>query len=297
MSSQLKQTITPQIQLLATTMMRRSQELRLGQSTASLSFISLLAMVPLLTVVFATLATFPVFTKFNEAIQLMLVQNLLPEGFALTIARYLNQFTTKAQTLSLFGIGFLVVTATMMMLTLDKTMNLIWRVKTPRPFLHRLLVYWFVLLLGPIFVGAGTALVILLAGGKRAMMSGFFGLGWWDLVNLGLTFSAFLLCYRWVPNVTVRWRDAAMGAAAGAGLSELARGLFIGYVSAVPTYQQIYGSLAAIPAMLVWTYISWWAFLAGGLLASCLPEMGLAIACISTLAHHNHDSKETAHES
>ena len=293
MSPQLKQQLT----LLATTMMRRSRELRLGQSTAALSFISLLAMVPLLTVVFATLASFPVFIKINEAIQLMLVQNLLPEGFALTIARYLNQFTTKAQTLSLLGITFLVVTATMMMLTLDKTMNLIWRVRQPRPFLHRLSVYWIVLLLGPIFVGAGTALVILLAGGKRAMAAGFLGVEWWDLMNFGLTFAAFSLCYRWVPNVPVRWRDAALGAAAGAGISEVARGLFISYVSAVPTYQQIYGSLAAIPAMLVWTYISWWAFLMGGLLASCLPESRLTCARISAGVTNNKDHQETAHES
>ncbi|MEY3709388.1 MAG: hypothetical protein RIQ67_1028 [Pseudomonadota bacterium] len=261
----------------------RTQELRLGQSAASLSFMSLLAMVPLLTVVLATLTAFPIFKKLQEAVQLVLIENLLPQGFANTIFRYLNQFVTKARTLSLVGIGALVATATVMMLTLDKTLNLIWRVKTPRPFLHRLSVYWLVLLIGPILVGAGAALAILLAGGKRAMTDSFLGVEWWDFVNFTLTFLAFFLCYRWIPNLPVRGRDAAIGAVVGAGLSELARLMFLGYFGAVPNYQQVYGPLAAIPALLIWTYLSWWVFLAGALLAASLPEWRGASARISTV--------------
>ncbi|CAM8627420.1 Rbn Ribonuclease BN family enzyme [Burkholderiales bacterium] len=278
MSEQLKSRLSILVRIMA----GRTQELRLGQSAASLSFMSLLAMVPLLTVVLATLTAFPIFKKLQEAVQLVLIENLLPQGFANTIFRYLNQFVTKARTLSLVGIGALVATATVMMLTLDKTLNLIWRVKTPRPFLHRLSVYWLVLLIGPILVGAGAALAILLAGGKRAMTDSFLGVEWWDFVNFTLTFLAFFLCYRWIPNLPVRGRDAAIGAVVGAGLSELARLMFLGYFGAVPSYQQVYGPLAAIPALLIWTYLSWWVFLAGALLAASLPEWRGASARIST---------------
>ncbi|MBU6217688.1 MAG: YihY family inner membrane protein [Burkholderiales bacterium] len=278
MSEQLKSRLSILVRIMA----GRTQELRLGQSAASLSFMSLLAMVPLLTVVLATLTAFPIFKKLQEAVQLVLIENLLPQGFANTIFRYLNQFVTKARTLSLVGIGALVATATVMMLTLDKTLNLIWRVKTPRPFLHRLSVYWLVLLIGPILVGAGAALAILLAGGKRAMTDSFLGVEWWDFVNFTLTFLAFFLCYRWIPNLPVRGRDAAIGAVVGAGLSELARLMFLGYFGAVPNYQQVYGPLAAIPALLIWTYLSWWVFLAGALLAASLPEWRGASARIST---------------
>ena len=278
MSEQLKSRLSILVRIMA----GRTQELRLGQSAASLSFMSLLAMVPLLTVVLATLTAFPIFKKLQEAVQLVLIENLLPQGFANTIFRYLNQFVTKARMLSLVGIGALVATATVMMLTLDKTLNLIWRVKTPRPFLHRLSVYWLVLLIGPILVGAGAALAILLAGGKRAMTDSFLGVEWWDFVNFTLTFLAFFLCYRWIPNLPVRGRDAAIGAVVGAGLSELARLMFLGYFGAVPNYQQVYGPLAAIPALLIWTYLSWWVFLAGALLAASLPEWRGASARIST---------------
>ncbi|MFZ9411287.1 MAG: YhjD/YihY/BrkB family envelope integrity protein, partial [Burkholderiaceae bacterium] len=104
----------------------------------------------------------------------------------------------------------------------------------------------------------------------------------WDFVNFTLTFLAFFLCYRWIPNLPVRGRDAAIGAVVGAGLSELARLMFLGYFGAVPNYQQVYGPLAAIPALLIWTYLSWWVFLAGALLAASLPEWRGASARIST---------------
>jgi membrane protein len=113
------------------------------------------------------------------------------------------------------------------------------------------------------------------------MSSGFLGVDWWDLINLGLTVAAFALCYRWIPNVTVRWRDALIGALVGAVLSELARLVFLGYFTAMPTYQQVYGPLAAIPALLIWTYLTWWVFLAGALLASILPSLEAVGARIS----------------
>lgn len=269
---------------LASIMIARSRELRLGQSAASLSFISLLALVPLLTVILATLTSFQIFGAIREAIQLLLVQNLLPEGFAVLIFRYLNQFISKAQALSAFGLVFLLLTATAMMLTLDRTLNLLWRVEKPRPLIHRVSIYWLALLLGPILAGAGAALAIFLAGGKRAMAAGLLGFEWWDLMNLVLTTGAFSLCYRWIPNATVAWRDALIGGVSGAVVSELARSVFVGYLGAVPTYQQVYGALAAIPALLIWAYISWWVFLLGALLTSVLPEWRSAGASISPVS-------------
>ena len=270
-------------------MAARERELRLGQSAASLSFISLLALVPLLTVVFATLTSFPVFSRILEVVQLIVVDNLLPEGFANTIYRYLNQFVSKARTLSLVGIAVLLMAATVMMLTLDRTLNLIWRVRKPRPLLHRLSVYWAALVLGPLLVGASAWLAILLAGGRRALDSGFFGIEWWDLVNLGLTVAAFSLCYRWIPNVSVRWRDALIGGVAGAVISEFSRLLFMGYFGTLSVYRQVYGPLAAIPALLIWTYLTWWTFLAGALLASILPEWRAANARISAMRGNGRD--------
>lgn len=279
--------MTQQLKLNAVALFRamagRERELRLGQSAASLSFISLLALVPLLTVVFATLTTFPIFSKILEAVQLIVVESLLPEGFANTIYRYLNQFVSKARTLSLVGIAFLLIAATVLMLTLDRTLNLIWRVRKPRPLLHRLSVYWSALVLGPLLVGASASLAMLLAGGRRAMGSGFLGIEWWDLVNLSLSVAAFSLCYRWIPNVPVRWRDALIGGVAGAVISELARLLFMGYFGTISVYRQVYGPLAAIPALLIWTYLTWWTFLAGALLASILPEWRAANARISNM--------------
>lgn len=268
------------LSFLLKAMAEREREFRLGQTAASLSFISMLALVPLLTVALATIASFPIFSKILEAVQMVIVQNLLPDGFAMTIYRYLNQFVAKARTLSVVGIGFLLLTATMMMLTLDRTLNLIWRVKQPRPLLHRLSVYWLALLLGPILVGASASLAMLVAGGQNSRAS-FIGIEWSDVVNVTLVSAAFTLCYRWIPNANVAWKDALVGGVMGAVLTEIGRSVFLGTFAALPTYRQVYGPLAAIPALLIWTYLSWWVFLAGALLASILPEWRAAGASIS----------------
>lgn len=289
----MSQLLKSRLVSLARLMDDRARELRLGQSAASLSFTSLMALVPLLTVVLATLALFPVFDRIRDAVQVVLLENLLPEGFSAIIFKYLNQFVMKARTLSIVGIVFLLVTATLMMLTLDRTLNLLWRVSRPRPLLHRLSIYWLALLLGPVLVGSGAALAIFLAGGSRGLNSGFLGLQWWDLVNLMLTLAAFTLCYRWIPNAAVRWKDALTGAWVGAVAAELARVLFVSYVASVPTYQQVYGPLAAIPALLIWTYLTWWVFLAGALLASVLPEWRALGASIS---HQPHESRRPQQE-
>lgn len=276
------QQLKSNLQFLFKAMAARERELRLGQTAASLSFISILALVPLLTVVLATLASFPIFSKILEAVQLVIVQNLLPDGFAMVIYRYLNQFVAKARTLSVVGIGFLLLTATMMMLTLDRTLNLIWRVRRPRPLMHRISIYWLALLLGPILVGAGASLAMLVAQTEKVQVS-FFGIEWSDVLNVLLVCAAFTLCYRWIPNARVAWRDALVGGVVGAVVTEIGRALFLGTFAALPTYRQVYGPLAAIPALLIWTYLSWWVFLAGALLASILPEWRAAGASISAM--------------
>ena len=110
-------------------------------------------------------------------------------------------------------------------------------------------------------------------------------------MNLGLTVAAFSLCYRWIPNVSVRWRDALIGGLAGAVISELSRLLFMSYFGTLSIYRQVYGPLAAIPALLIWTYLTWWTFLAGALLASILPEWRAANARISAISGSSGDGR------
>lgn len=252
------------------TVWRRAGELRLGQSAASLSFSWLLAMVPLITVSLAIVTSFPVFDEIRVSLQKLIVQHFIPDGVGQQLSRYLDQFVRRAGSLSLVGFVVLALTATVMMFTLDKTLNLIWGVERPRAFWKRLLIYWAAILVGPLAVGGGTAALSWLASGHVRWFS-VGGMAWWDWMNLLLTWATYSLCYRYLPNTRVWMRHAAVGGLCAAVLTEMAQQSFGSLLGAMPTYRQVYGPLAAIPLFMVWTYLSWWFFLLGALLASLLP--------------------------
>jgi membrane protein len=240
-------------------------DLRLGQAAASLSFAWLLAMVPLLTVSLALSTSFFELEDIRRNAQQLIYEHFLPQGIGGQLTRYLDQFLRKAASLSLLGFVFLAMTATIMMLTLDKTLNLIWAVDQHRPLLKRILMYWVALLLGPLVAGGGSMLLSVLERRSPEL--------WLDWTNLLVTFLALTLCYRILPNAPVLWRHAAVGAVFAAVLTELGQKFFGGILGAIPTYRQIYGPLAAFPLFLIWTYLTWWLFLLGALIASQMQFM------------------------
>ena len=127
------------------------------QTAGSLTFTTLLSIVPLLTVALSLATAFPVFREGTEALQNYVVQNFLPEaGGAKAIVAQINEFTAKAGQLTAIGLAFLGVTAIMLMLTIDESMNRVFRVHRPRPLAQKLLMYWGVLTLGPVLIGMST---------------------------------------------------------------------------------------------------------------------------------------------
>jgi membrane protein len=239
-------------------------ELRLGQAAASLSFAWLLAMVPLLTVSLALSTSFFELEDIRRSAQAFIFEHFLPQGIGGQLTRYLDQFLRKAASLSLLGFVSLAMTATIMMFTLDKTLNLIWGVSQHRPFLKRILLYWVALGLGPLVAGGG-AMVLSIVERQSPMQ-------WFDWTNLLVTFLVLTLCYRILPNAPVQWRHAAVGAMLAAVLTETGQKFFGGILGAIPTYRQIYGPLAAFPLFLIWTYLTWWIFLLGALVAARMPS-------------------------
>ena len=123
-----------------------------SRAAASLAFSSVLALVPLFTVVFVTLSAFPAFHQWQETIENFIFQNFVP-ALGAQVQSYLVEFSAKAKGLQAFGIAILVVTVLSMMSTIDSTFNVIWRIKRKRPLMVRFLVYWAVLTLGPILIG------------------------------------------------------------------------------------------------------------------------------------------------
>ncbi|MCQ4311976.1 virulence factor BrkB family protein [Stutzerimonas sp. VN223-3] len=233
-------------------------------SAAALTYTTLFAVVPMMTVTFAMLSAIPAFQGVGEQIQMYIFSNFIPSTGA-TIQQYLVAFTDQARQLTWFGVGFLMATALMMLLTIEKAFNVIWRVRQPRRGMSSFLLYWAILSLGPLLLGAGFAMStyitsLSLISGPHALLGVRTVLKAMPLV---LSIAAFTLIYAAVPNTRVPLRHAFVGGVFTAVLFEAAKQLFGLYVSYFPSYQLIYGAFAAVPLFLLWVYLSWMIVLFG----------------------------------
>lgn len=262
-----------EIKNLAGFALQRLREGRLTQVAGSLTFTSILAIVPILAVAFAIFTAFPLFTTFRSSLEAYFVQNLMPKGIANTILGYLTQFATKASRVSAISAVALLITSILTMATIDKAFNQIWHVKRSRPWAQRLLVYWAIITLGPLLIGFSMSLTSYLFAATNTVVNSvpFLGVIFYALVSLLLTTGAYTLLYVLVPNRPVSWRDAATGGLVAALAFEVAKRLFAEFISHFPTYTVVYGALAAIPIFLVWVYLSWLITLMGAVITAALP--------------------------
>lgn len=253
--------------------LQRLNQERLPQVAGSLTFTTVLALVPMLTIALALFTTFPIFNAFRTSLEAYFIQSVMPKGIANTILGNLNQFASKATRLSALGAIGLIVTTLIMMSTIDRAFNHIWRVKSARPFTQRLVIYWAIMTLGPLLIGVSITVTSYLLGATSGMVMKvpLVGAIAYTLLSVFLTMGAFTLLYIVVPNRLVDWRDAACGGLLAAVVFEIAKRLFVVFIAKFPTYTVIYGALAALPIFLLWIYVSWLVTLMGAVLAAALP--------------------------
>ena len=252
---------------------RRFAEDRCMQTASSLTFTTLLALVPIITVALTVVSAFPVFESLIRHLQRFLMSNIVPESVS-SITAYAAQFSENATQLTAVGIAFVGLTALMLMVTIDAAFNRIWRASRPRNLLQRILVYWMVLTVGPLFVGASLSLTSYMIRLSLGLIDNPPGLGllMFRFTSLALTAVALALLYWTVPNRSVLKRDALVGGlSAGVCLEAMKQG-FSFYVAHFATYELVYGAFAAIPVFLMWIYLSWLIVIGGAVLAALLPE-------------------------
>lgn len=252
---------------------RRLDEEQLPQVAGSLTFTVVFAVVPILTVAFAIFTAFPLFSTFRSALDTYLIQSLMPQGVANTIMQYLNEFAAKSARLSAVGGIALIITSISMMSTIERVFNQIWRVKASRPFLQRLLLYWAIITLGPLVLGASFSVTAYLFSAANGVVGNLPWLGavFYTLLSVLLTTGAFTLLYVAVPNRVVDWRDAVWGGLLAGVALEIAKRAFALYITKFPTYTIVYGAIAAVPIFLIWVYLFWMITLCGALLTAALP--------------------------
>ena len=162
--------------------------------------------------------------------------------------------------------------------TIESSLNDIFRVTRSRPLVSKFIVFWAILTLGPLLVGASVSLEATLAPPQEILQ--------YDAVNGAMAYLAqalptllsivaFMLFYLMIPYRPVRLVNALIGATIAGVLFSLLRYFFTLYVTFFPAYQTLYGALALIPMLLLWTYLSWAVILAGAVVTAELPSWGV----------------------
>ena len=254
---------------------RRFMDAQCPRMAASLSYSTALAIVPLMAFAFAMFAAFPVFETMRDDLMDTIFEHVLPSMSQDTVRGYIDQFVHNTKGLTVMGLLGLLPSAVLILATIESALNAIFLVTQPRAWRSRVLVFWSLITLGPILLGASFAMSTYIA----AMTRGF---GVDDIVSsVGvvttaiptlLVIVALTVFFLIVPNRRVSPRGAIMGAILSGILFGLLRGAFGVYAVNAAVYDTIYGALSVVPLFLIWLYFSWMVVLLGGVLAAAVTD-------------------------
>lgn len=242
-----------------------------------LAYVTLLSLVPLIAVGVAIFSAFPGFEDTRIAIENFLFANFIPTSSD-AIKEHITSFAGNANQMTAVGIGFLAAIALLLIRNVDATLNRIWRIKAKRPMMISFAVYWMVLSLGPLLLGASigvTSYIVSLVSFADQGIPGFSGF-LLKLLPYLISMAGFILLYTLVPNTRVSFRAAIPGALFAALLFELTKKGFALYISHFPSYEVIYGAVATIPILFVWIYLSWVVVLLGAEFTVCVSPQNIA---------------------
>lgn len=266
---------------------------RLTSAAASLTYSTLLAIVPLMVIAFAILSSFPAFTAVKMQMQELFLSAVVPEAGA-AIEDYLENFTKNASNLTAVGVVALAVTAVLLLYTIEDTLNRIWHVERPRPVFVRLLIFWAILTLGPLLIAGSITLTSdLTTLTARTEFPGFSDAylprrlhETWvvsTMISVAISILGFTALFVLVPARRVRIWHAAIGAAFAAIAFEILSWGFNSFLTSGSNYETIYGALAAVPVFLIWIYMSWMVIILGAVVAASMPDWLLARAAVATV--------------
>ena len=250
-------------------------------AASALSYTTIVSLIPLVAIVLAIFSGFPFFSGARDQFLTVLLDNFAPDIGGQAASWFQTVATSAAQTTAI-GAGALIVTAILLLLTIEDHLQTIWEISDARPWRQRILAYWMVLTLGPILIGIGFSLPSYLGGlaqnlGAGSVIAAVGGLPWLGAFNTMVSFpleaAAFAMLYGLIPNCPVFFRDSLAGALLAAALMEILKFLFGVFVSRFSSYGSVYGALAGIPIFLLWMYIFWAVVLLGAELAAGLRHL------------------------
>ena len=251
---------------------QRFNQNKLTQAAGYLTYSTMLAIVPLIMVVFSIFSAFPVFNEVTGALKAFIFTNFAPSASDM-VGQYIDEFVNNSKKMSAVGIISLIVVALMLINSIDRTLNSIWHDTETRPIFTSFAIYWLILTLGPLLVGASIAANAYVKTMFESASNFSFGLKLLSFVPFLSTWFIFTLIYMVVPNKKVSIKHSAAGALIAAVFFTLGKQAFAWYIVTFPSYQLIYGAMATLPIMLLWIQLSWTFVLLGAQLAAVLAEV------------------------
>lgn len=230
------------------------------QKAASLTYTTMLSIVPMLTVLLMILSSVPALSSVRAQIYEVIYSNLLPQS-SLQVSKYINSFAEKSSNLTIIGAMILLVTTIMTLTTIERAFNQIWQVEDRSGGLKSILRYWTIVTLGPLVLG--TAFLASSAVQSFSLLNrqiNGYGIDWgfWiQLVSTGVTVAGFTAMYWFIPKAKVPFKNAAIAGIFVAIIFELLKHVFGTVMSNFTSYEAIYGAFAALPIFLLWIFLSW----------------------------------------
>jgi membrane protein len=226
---------------------------------SSLTYYTLLSIVPMLALVFALLKSFGV----QNQLQPLIVEKLnVGDGqVAEIILEYINN--TQVAQLGVFGLIFLVVAVVSLLTNVEKTFNSLWGVRGMRPMMRRFADYLTFVLIGPVLLVGAISISSTLLSTRflqkllEMQMIGDVLLLFLKIVPFFFMWLAFTALYIFMTNTRIEWRAAFAGGVVSGTLWQLAQIGYIYFQVGVGRYNAIYGTMAALPIFMVWLYLSW----------------------------------------
>lgn len=260
---------------IAKTVLSRFRKDECLRIAASLSYTTALSLVPLLAISFAIFAAFPTFEGVQQQLQNYVFDNFVPSAGEV-VATYLNSFTEKTGKMTAVGIVGLGLTAIMLLATIESALNRIFHVQAIRSVASRLLMFWALLTMGPLMIGASLSLstyFFALTAWFDVIPTVGFGasIGSWILPNI-IMMAALTFIYIFVPNRNISWINGLIGAFVAVVLFATLKKLFGLFISNFPSYETIYGVLATIPIFMIWMFLTWAVVLLGAILTAALED-------------------------
>ena len=240
--------------------LRRFEADRCREQAGSLTYTTLFAVVPMLTVFLVIISSIKALEPARQQLQQLIYSNFLPKT-TIAFDKVLTAFTDKSSNLTVIGVLFLFITTVMMLTSIENVFNRIWRVREKRGGMIGFMRYWTIISLGPIILGSAFVLSSTVAS-MNLLSSHLAGyevdgafLLW--ILSFSLSILGFFILYWTIPNRSVPIKAAIYAGIFSASVFELLKNLFGYIMSNFTSYEIIYGAFAALPIFLLWIFLSW----------------------------------------